>query len=169
MNCDTSSHHFRQCLHITFLPAFVLKNLLPARATESQGSSSPGPDGIGLELNTSDILDYSLKIMQSGIKIMKSMKRGFRMKWSYFRNLAGLLGVGTVLWLLFNFLSFTSSSFLWTFCFWIEEFGKDHEGDMQDSYYVLLSHTWYDYSNNIGWVITPRRRVTISLSVETIQ
>ena len=52
--------------------------------------------------------------------------------------------------------------------FGIEEFGKDHEGDMQDSYYVLLSHTWYDYSNNIGWVVTPRRRVTISLSVITI-
>ena len=76
MNCETSSHHFRQRLHITFLPEFVLKNLLPARATESQGSSSPGPDGIGLELNTSDILDYSLKIMQSGFKIMKSVKRG---------------------------------------------------------------------------------------------
>ena len=27
---------------------------------------------------------------------------------------------------------------------------------MQDSYYVLLSHTWYYYSNKIGWVITPQ-------------
>ena len=45
---------------------------------------------------------------------------------------------------------------------------------MQDSYYVLLSHTWYDYSNKIGWVITPqiyatRFRSQLSLSLFSSQ